>query len=98
MSGVGVSGRIGRDLELIRSDAFAYGVHIEADAVPLDNDFSIMPGESRTVRFETAPTVLHVTCVNNMPFSRRPLKRLAFRTKYRLEPRNIAREIYYGIK
>ncbi|MBR6314524.1 MAG: hypothetical protein IKR49_07830 [Clostridia bacterium] len=86
------------DTVTIRSDAFAYGVHIEADAVPLDNDFSIMPGESRTVRFETAPTVLHVTCVNNMPFSRRPLKRLAFRTKYRLEPRNITREIYYGIK
>ena len=82
----------------IRSDAFAYGVHLEADAVPLDNDFSIMPGESRTVRFESAPAALHVTCVNNMAFSRRPLRRLWFRLRYRLEPRNLANEIYYSTK
>ena len=82
----------------IRSDAFAYGVHLEADTVPLDNDFSIMPGESRTVRFESAPAALHVTCVNNMAFSRRPLRRLWFRLRYRLEPRNLANEIYYSTK
>ncbi len=86
------------DSVTIRSDAFAYGVHIESDAVPLDNDFSIMPGESRTVRFETAPARLHITCVNNMAFSRRPLKRLLFRIKYRLEPRNLVTGVYYAIK
>lgn len=82
----------------IRSDAFAYGVHLEADTVPLDNDFSIMPGESRTVAFEAAPQSLHVTCVNNMAFSRRPLKRLFFRFRCRLELYNLARVIYYAIK
>ena len=82
----------------IRSDAFAYGVHLEADTVPLDNDFSIMPGESRTVTFETAPQSLHVTCVNNMAFSRRPLKRLWFRFWCRLNLYNLLRELYYLIK
>ena len=83
---------------IIKSDGFAYGVHIEADTVPLCNDFSIMPGESRTVKFEVPPQTLHVTCVNNMDFSRRPLRRLLFRLRYRLEPRNLANEIYYSTK
>ena len=82
----------------IKSDGFAYGVHIEADVAPDANDFCVMPGEQRTVSFQKAPEQLHVTCVNNMPFHRRPLLRLAKRAQYRLEPRNIANEVYYSKK
>ena len=82
----------------IKSDGFAYGVHIEADTAPDSNDFCVMPGEQRTVSFQKAPEQLHVTCVNNMPFRRRPLLRKLRRAQYRLEPRNIANEVYYSKK
>ena len=82
----------------IKSDGFAYGVHIEADVAPDSNDFCVMPGEQRTVTFQKAPDQLHVTCVNNMLFRRRPLLRKLRRLAYRLEPRNIANEVYYAKK
>ena len=82
----------------IKSDGFAYGVHIEADIAPDCNDFCVMPDEQRTVSFGKAPEQLHVTCVNNMPFRRRSLLRLLRRLCYRLEPRNIANEVYYSKK
>ena len=82
----------------IKSDGFAYGVHIEADTAPDCNDFCVLPDEQRTVSFQQAPEQLHVTCVNNMPFRRRPLLRKLRRAQYRLEPRNIANEVYYSKK
>ncbi|MBR3552242.1 MAG: hypothetical protein IKN72_02510 [Clostridia bacterium] len=80
----------------VTGDAFAYGVHIEADAAPSDNDFSLFPGESKTVEFNAPAGAVRVTCVNNMRFSHRPVRRAVKRLLYRLQPRNIANAVFYA--
>ena len=82
----------------IESDVFAFGVHIAANTPPSDNDFSLFPGERCTVEFAEPPQNLQVSCVNNMAFDRRKLRRLLFRGLYRLRPKNLTREIYYILK
>ena len=80
----------------VGSDRFAYGVHIEAQASPSDNDFSLFPGEQKTVRFNAPAGDVRVTCVNNMRFSHRPVRRVVSRLLYRLQPRNIANAVFYA--
>ena len=81
----------------IKSDGFAYGVHITADKAPDDNDFSLFPGEEKTVHFASPVADAQVTSVNGMRFSRRPLRRIVKRLLYRLQPRNIANAVFYAI-
>lgn len=81
----------------VKSDTLAYGVCIEADALPSDNYFNLAENEEKTVTFDTVPTELNIRCANNIEYKKGGLKQIISRLLYRLEPLNIANYFYYSL-
>ena len=81
----------------ISADAFAYNVCIDSDAIPKDNYFSLLKGESKTITFDKAPTYVNVICANNIEYKKNKAQKALFRFFYRLKPINIARYLYYSL-
>ncbi len=80
----------------VSSDTFAYNVFIESDEIPDENYFCLAEGEEKTIRFNTTPQNIEVTCTNNISFKHNPIKKALFRFFYRLKPMNIANFFYYS--
>lgn len=79
----------------LKTDAYARNVCIESDSLPDENCFSMLPGEEKTVVFDSDIKDFRIVCENNIDFGRHRLRKSAFKFFYRLKPLNIANAFYY---
>ncbi len=84
-----------------------YARRVMLDVAQLDTPFShncfdLLPGESKVITVETNKTFtaedVVVKCLNNIPVKVSKLHNWAYRTKFFLEPVNLAQWIFYSLK
>ncbi len=81
----------------ISADTFAYDVCIDSDAIPKDNYFSLLKGESKTIELSKEPTYVNIICANNIEYKKNRVGKACFRFFYRLKPINVARYVFYSL-
>lgn len=85
-----------KEVTITAKDNFAYNIMIESDAIADVNYFSLLKGESKTIKFDKEVKDINIVCANNIDFDRNAMRKLFFRFFYRLKPMNIANFIYYS--